>query len=105
MKLRNLWRLAGAACLAASFAMVLLSGRFMHSGMSKVALAAYWIVFVILLMGALYAALLDLRFTRIEYKVRERDLFRKTFMTDEFRQTVAEAQKQASKEQSPPKTS
>jgi len=85
--------------------MVLLSGRFMHSGMSKVALAAYWIVFVILLMGALYAALLDLRFTRIEYKVRERDLFRKTFMTDEFRQTVAEAQKQASKEQSPPKTS
>ena len=93
MKIKTTWRVAGAICLLTAFIMVLLSSRFMYPGMNKVVLVAYWVVFVILLMGALYAALLDLRFTRLEYKARERDLFRDTFMTEEFRQVLAEAQK------------
>ena len=101
MKPQAKWRLAGGAFLLAGLLMVLLSGIVLRPGMGWLMLTAYWVVFVLLLMAALYIAMLDLRFTRLEFKMREREIFHETFMSEEFRQALNDARKKA-KEEEPP---
>lgn len=97
MKMRVKWRIAGVTCLATCLAMVVLSGSVLHPGMNQILLIGYWIVFTLLMMAALWIAMLDVRLTRLEYKLRERDLFHETFMTEEFRQVIDEAKKESGK--------
>ena len=101
VKLRLLWRALGVVCLLGCLLMVVLSGTLLHAGMSRVLLIIYWLLFVALIMVALYCAMLDLRYTRLELKVRERALFHETFMTDEFRQVMEDAKKKAAEEERP----
>lgn len=88
------WRIAGGLCLVGCVLMVVFSGTVVRPGISRLVLLVYWGSFLLLLMGALWAALLDLRFTRMEFKLHERALFRDTFMTEEFRKALADAQRQ-----------
>lgn len=103
MKPQAKWRLAGGAFLLAGLLMVLLSGLVLRPGMGWLMLTAYWVIFVLLLMAALYIAMLDLRFTRLELKMREREIFHETFMSEEFRQALNDARNKA-KEEDPPGT-
>jgi len=81
VKIQLVWRIAGVVCLVGCLLMVFMSGTILHPGMSRIMVAGYWFVFVLLMMAALYSALLDLRFTRMEFKMRERALFQETFIT------------------------
>ena len=101
MKPQSKWRFAGGVFLLVGLLMVLLSGIVLRPGMGWLMLTAYWVVFVLLLMAALYIAMLDLRFTRLEFKMREREIFHETFMSEEFRQALNDARKKV-KEEEPP---
>jgi len=101
VKIQLVWRIAGVVCLVGCLLMVFMSGTILHPGMSRIMVAGYWFVFVLLMMAALYSALLDLRFTRMEFKMRERALFQETFMTDEFRKVVEDAKKKSAEEEHP----
>jgi len=89
MTMQMRWRLAGAAALAVAAAMVwfgvdsdfLLSATWLT--------AAYWGLFVFLLIVAFYCVLLDLRFIRLQFVAGERELFKDTFDNEEFRRLVA----------------
>ncbi len=94
MKMRRTWRIAGILCLMLCLMMVLMGGVVLRPGMNRMLLAGYWVVFVLLMMAALWIAMLDVRFTRLEYKIRERALFHEAFMTD--RQALEDAKRQRS---------
>lgn len=61
----------------------------------------FWIGFAVLftaLLGiALYMALIDLRYTRLQYKVAERALYLDTLGSEAFRQEILRAQHRANK--------
>ncbi len=46
---------------------------------------AYWGLFLVSLLVALYMALLDLRYTRMQYSLGEKELFEDTLGSEEFR--------------------
>lgn len=54
-------------------------------------LLAYWAVFLISLLVALYMALLDLRYIRYLYSQSEKELFEDTLGSEEFRTALQKA--------------
>lgn len=87
-KTRRNWRIAGVMCLVVALLMAMYSPVIMRTTGHWFLPMAYWAVFLAALLVALYIALLDIRLTRVQYKMRERELFHDTFMTDEFRREL-----------------
>ncbi len=52
---------------------------------------AYWGLFLVSLLVALYMALLDLRYIRMQYTLGEKELFEDTLGSEEFRTALREA--------------
>ncbi len=52
---------------------------------------AYWSVFMFFILGALYAAFLDLRYLRLQYALGKRELLRDTLNDQEFRKALLDA--------------
>ena len=100
MTIQNKLRLLGISCLAVCFFMVMFSRNVIRPGVSPVLLIVYWGAFLVLFLTALWIAFLDIRFTRAEFKAHERELFRQTFLNDEFRRSLHEAMERANKERS-----
>lgn len=75
----------------------LLAARFMEEATevaTQTSLAfclAYWFVFMLLILGAFYAAFLDIRYLRLQYAVGKRELLRDTLDDEEFRNTLLDA--------------
>lgn len=51
---------------------------------------AYWGAFLIALLIALYMALIDLRYTRMQYSMGEKELFEETLGSEELRTALRE---------------
>lgn len=51
----------------------------------------YWSVFLLFLLLAVYVALLDLRYTRMQYSHGERELFEDTLGSEEFRTALRDS--------------
>ena len=54
-------------------------------------LMVYWGVFVLLIVTAIYMALIDIRYIRMEYKMGERALFEDTLGEESFREELRQA--------------
>lgn len=91
---QNRWRIAGGACLALCVIMAVMSLQLATPDISLWALTAYWGLFLLFLFMALYIAVLDFRYTRMRYKMTEKELFHDTFMTPEFRTAIQNALKE-----------
>lgn len=55
------------------------------------ALVIYWGVFSLLLLVALYMALLDIRYNLLQFRLGERDLFENTLGDESFRRDIRDA--------------
>lgn len=55
---------------------------------------AYWGLFLVALLVALYMALLDLRYIRMQYTLGEKELFEDTLGSEEFRTALRQARTQ-----------
>ena len=55
---------------------------------------AYWGLFLVALLVALYMALLDLRYIRMQYSLGEKELFEDTLGSEEFRTALRQARTQ-----------
>ncbi len=87
------WRVAGGACLVLCIIMAVASLKLATPGISAWVLLAYWGIFFVLLLAAVYIAVLDFKYSQMRFKITERELFKDTFMTPEFRQAIQDAQK------------
>jgi len=61
----------------------------------------YWAVFVLFILLALYMALLDLKYIRLQYHLAERELYEQTLGSPSFRQAL-QAAEEAKKSGPPP---
>jgi len=53
---------------------------------------AYWLVFSVAFFGAIYCAILDWRYIRVQMALEERELFRQTLGDESFRKALRGAQ-------------
>ena len=60
---------------------------------------AYWVIFLLVLLLAIYVALLDLRYVRMQYSQGEKDLFEDTLGSEEFRTALRDASSAPSDQQ------
>lgn len=91
------WRIVGIALLAASALMVWFGVRMPGLRASAFLFFGYWGVFVLLLLAAVYTAILDMRYIRAQYRIAQRDLFRETFGDEQFRRELRKAQAEEAK--------
>ena len=61
------------------------------TGLDPVYQFAYWGVFLAALLVALYMALLDLRYVRMQYSLGEKELFEDTLGSEDFRTVLRNA--------------
>jgi len=94
------WRTVGVAALGASAFMAWHGVVQLRTGAaaSPRYLAVYWGIFALLLLIAVYMALLDLRFIRLQYVLAQRKLFADTLGSEEFRRELREAQDREQRE-------
>ncbi|MCK5862537.1 MAG: hypothetical protein KAH38_08635 [Candidatus Hydrogenedentes bacterium] len=85
------WRIIGGICLTLCVTMAIMSTRLATPDINPWVLLAYWGLFLVLLLTTLYTAILDFRYTRMRYKMTEREMFHDTFMTPEFRKAIEDA--------------
>ena len=55
---------------------------------SALFLAAYWTIFMLLLLASLYLALIDLRYIRLQYLVEKREIYGRTMGDQAFREAL-----------------
>lgn len=87
------WRAAGGACLIICIIMAVASLKLATPDISPWVMLAYWGIFLVLLLAAIYIAVLDFKYSQMQFKMTERELFKDTFMTPEFRKAIQDAQK------------
>jgi hypothetical protein len=84
------WRRIGLASLAVCGAMAWGGTRSGVTHLGPLALLAYWGVFLAALLVALYMALIDLRYIRLQYSLGEKELFEETLGSEELRTALRE---------------
>ncbi len=73
------WRIAGLLFLGLALGMLIYPGPIIRLDASLLYVCLYWALFTFFILAALYVAMLDIRFIRLQYKMKERELFRDTF--------------------------
>ena len=88
------WRIAGAICLAASAGMAYFGVNMEGLRASPAYFFGYWGLFLLLFLAAIYCALLDFRYVRLQTKIEERELYRQTLGDEQFRRALRQAQEE-----------
>lgn len=86
------WRIAGVILLVLSGGMAYFGVRIPALHHSQALFAVYWGVFLLAFVCAIYCALLDLRYIRLQMAIEERELYRQTLGDESFRKALREAQ-------------
>jgi len=82
------WRIGGAILLALSGGMAFLGVRIPYLRESPVAFIAYWVVFLAAFVGAIYCAILDFHYIRVQMALAERELFRQMLGDEALRKAL-----------------
>ena len=104
--MQSIWRKTGLWCIGIAGVMALL-GVYGMQWDSVWLFIVYWGVVFVLLMIAVYTALLDLRYTRAQYAVAKRAAYLETLGDATLRQALESARRpdQPPSESPPPSTS
>jgi hypothetical protein len=86
------WRVIGLVSISVAGGMAWYGGGEVTETTSRLYLLIYWGVFLLFFLVALYMALLDLRYIRLQYLVGQRDLYQDTVGEEAFRRALKEAQ-------------
>lgn len=93
------WRITGLLSLGCA-AVLAWNGASAGPGNPLWWLVVYWGSFVLCLLIAMYCALLDLKYIRLQYFLQERQIFEETLGNPEFREAIVRAQRE--RRESPP---
>lgn len=93
---RRYWRVAGLLSVAGAAALAAVFPMLLRRQPSLLFVTVYGGALVLLLAVTVYVAFLDIRFTRLQFKMGERALFRDTFMDPEFRRSLLAQQVESS---------
>jgi hypothetical protein len=85
------WRILGAVILLTSLIMAVAGPHLEGLKESLFLFTFYWVGCVVLIAAALFIALLDLRYVRVQYRMAEREIFRRTLGEPAFREELRQA--------------
>lgn len=94
MLTQRCWRIAGAIFLALSGAMAYFGVNMEGLRASPAYFFSYWGIFLLLFLAAIYCAMLDFRYIRLQMKIEERELYRQTLGDEQFRRALRQAQEE-----------
>lgn len=94
MKAQRAWRIAGAACLVLCALMAWHGVALIRAHTSALFLIVYWGAFLVFLIVVFAMALLDMRYTRVQYALEQRRIFHETIGHPTFRHALRSAQKE-----------
>jgi hypothetical protein len=86
------WRAVGAVTTACAAGMAWYGAASRFFVESLVQFILYWGVFLALLVISLFIVALDIRYTILQYRLSERELFHETLGDEQFRKTLIAAQ-------------
>lgn len=92
MTIQNRWRIIGGVALGVSALMALVGVHWQWLRHSLMVLAVYWAVFFVFFAVAIFCAILDVRYIRMEYALGKKELFRETLGDEAFRKALRDAQ-------------
>lgn len=87
------WRIAGAVSTAGAALMAWYGAEHLFLIQSLPVFLIYWAIFLALIVATLYIAMLDIRYTHLQYTIGQRDLFRQTWEDESFRKALIEAKR------------
>ena len=99
---QRIWRTIGTVAIAGAALMAWYGASEVTRNVPKPFFIAYWAGFALLLVIALYMALLDLRYIRLQFLVGRREVFRSTVGDEDFRRALIAAQQANEKENPTP---
>ncbi len=82
------WRMAGVACLAGALLMVIVGSPLLHGDSPWWFWLGYGALFFALVIAAVYIAILDLQFTKLKYRLGQREIFLDTLGSEDFREEL-----------------
>jgi hypothetical protein len=85
------WRTTGMVTLGVACLMAWYGSRRGFLENEPTYLMAYWGIFALFIVIAVYMALIDIRYIRMEYKMGERALFEDTLGEESFREELRKA--------------
>jgi hypothetical protein len=96
------WRVGGGVCIAAAAFMAWYGAQHLAEVPAARAFwVGYWIIFLLFMAAALYAAFLDLAYARLQFRLAEREAFQNTLGSEEFRQALRRAQEDEAAKRKP----
>lgn len=87
------WRITGGVAITGCAVMAFFARHVMSSGASPIILSVFWVIWLLLLLLAMYCVLLDIRYLRVQFRLHERELFEETLGNETFRRAIIEAQR------------
>ena len=88
------WRVTGGVAIACCALLTLFGGSAIGPQSPPWFLLAFWLAWLVSIGIAIYCVLLDIRYLRAAFLVEERDLYRETLASEEFRQALLDAQRE-----------
>jgi hypothetical protein len=95
------WRIAGMVTIGICAIMAGFGVDMQMLRESTTLFLVYWGIFALLFFVTLYIVALDLRYTRAQHAIAERDLFHETLGDPQFRDALNEAVRSASEDDDP----
>jgi hypothetical protein len=95
------WRIAGAIAIGSCAVLAYGGANWEVWKNSRAVFALYWGGFGLLMLLAMYCALLDIRYIRVQYRAREREVFNQTLGEVSFRKDLRDARTRAGNEPDP----
>lgn len=86
------WRKVGAMAIGLAVLMAWYGSSNLSAADSPWYLAAYWGIFLVVLIVVMYVVLLDIRYIRLQYLLQQREIFHDTLGSEEFRRILRKAQ-------------
>lgn len=93
------WRTVGLLAIMGAALLAWNGAEQFNAPQSTLYLLGYWGLFLLLLVVAVYTAVLDLRYIRMQYALGQRELFQQTIEDEAFRAALASHQSQSTPEE------
>lgn len=88
MSAQTIWRTVGGGAIGLCVIMAVVGVRAEFLRTSPLVFFAFWGVFLVLFLVAIFCVLLDLRYIRLQYKLAKRELFHETLGDETFRRKL-----------------
>ena len=99
-KAQRYWRITGAVCILCAGSLAVIGARVDWPSVTLPLIIGYWAIFLAAFFSAIYCAIIDIKYISLQFSADQRDAFRETLGSEEFRRALREAQEAGDQDES-----